>query len=134
VAADCDNAAAQGADKFFLSAVPSYNPVQTVAVKEMGALLKAAMARQSQLVAALQAAVPKLDKCKIANLASFANKSNAGAALVSVAERTGFETAGAAGDEAVGKIAEVFAARPEEISRLVATSRDVLAAVAAKTR
>ena len=45
-AADCDDAAATGGDKFFQVAVPAHDPTAVVAVKEVGALLRASVQRQ----------------------------------------------------------------------------------------
>ena len=45
-AADCDDAAGGGGDKFFQVAVPAHDPTAVVAVKEVGALLRASVQRQ----------------------------------------------------------------------------------------
>ena len=52
--ADCDAAAATGGDKFFQVAVPAHDPTAVVAVKEVGALLRASVQRQCGLIAGLQ--------------------------------------------------------------------------------
>ena len=63
-AADCNDAAATGADKFFQVTVPAYDTAAPVAVKEIGMLLRASVRRQRALVASLQRLVPKLGSCK----------------------------------------------------------------------
>ena len=62
--ADCEDAALSGGDKFFQVAVPDHDPAASVAVQEVGALLRASVQRQRALVAALQRLVPRLDSCK----------------------------------------------------------------------
>ena len=53
-------AAGGGGDKFFQVAVPAHDPMAVVAVKEVGALLRASVQRQRGLVADLQRLAPKL--------------------------------------------------------------------------
>ena len=131
--ADCDDAAAARAEQFFPVAVPSCDPAAAVAVQSVGALLKAAIGRQAKLIAALQGVLPKLDKCRVASLAGVSNQTSAATVLKSGQGRAMFEMQGPAAD-AVGKIAGHFGAGPDEFARVVASSRDVLAAVSAKLR
>ena len=72
-AADCEDAeaaAAAGGDKFFQVAVPAPDPAAVVAVKEVGALLRASVQRQRGLSVGLQPLVPKPASCKRSQLKS----------------------------------------------------------------
>ena len=78
-------------------------------------------------------ALPKLDKCRVASLAGVSDQTCAAMVLMSGQGRARFEMQGPAAD-AVGKIAGYCAAGPDEFARVVASSREVLAAVSAKLR
>ena len=65
---DCSTAEESGAaqDKFFLAAVPESDPMHTAGAADVATLLRAAAARQATLTAALRAAMPRLDTCRLA--------------------------------------------------------------------
>merc|ERR1719291_990962 len=63
---DCGAEDAASQDKFFLSAVPEFDPARGAAAADMATLLQAAAARQGALTAKLKQAIPKLDSCTVA--------------------------------------------------------------------
>merc|ERR1719442_264885 len=63
---DCGAEDAASQDKFFLSAVPEFDPARGAAAADLATLLRAAAARQSALTAKLKEAIPKLDSCAVA--------------------------------------------------------------------
>merc|ERR1712014_254716 len=63
---DCGAGDVASQDKFFLSAVPEFDPARGAAAADMATLLRAAAARQSALTAKLKEALPKLDSCTVA--------------------------------------------------------------------
>ena len=122
-AADCDDAVATGADKFFQVAVPAYDPAAPVAVKEIGVLLRASVQRQRALVTSLQRLVPKLGSCKRVSLAVrhnwpvFVQKSSS--------------TRSAQGS-LLAKVGADFGPGASELAAILAASADVMKLVAAK--
>ena len=65
---DCSTAEESGAaqDKFFLAAVPEFDPTHAAGAADVASLLRAAATRQEKLMAALRAAMPRLDACRLA--------------------------------------------------------------------
>merc|ERR1719291_1510296 len=63
---DCGAEDAASQDKFFLSAVPEFDPARGAAAADMATLLQAAAARQAALTANLKEALSKLDACSVA--------------------------------------------------------------------
>ena len=132
-AVDCAVAAAGGADKFFEVAVGSHDPAATSAVRSVGALLQAAAGRQRQLLDAMRAALPKLDRCSMASLGALNNITLSSSSSLSQIRRS------LASDkdkvmQAVRKISGHFGIGHEELAQLLLASSDALAAVSAKLR
>jgi hypothetical protein len=125
-AADCDDAAMTGADKFFQVAVPEHDPMAAVAVQEVGALLRASVQRQQALVAALQKQVPRLASCKSISLA--VNRSRP------VLARTKAGAAVLAAEPLSAKVGASFGPSAAELGAVLGTSADVLSLVAGKAR
>eukprot|EP00440_Ansanella_granifera_P009871 gb/GFBE01010699.1/.p2 GENE.gb/GFBE01010699.1/~~gb/GFBE01010699.1/.p2 ORF type:complete len:210 (-),score=48.74 gb/GFBE01010699.1/:30-659(-) len=137
---DCDEAAAEGADKFFPVAVPSHDPKQVVGVRSIGSLLQAAVKRQLSMLAALQREVPKLETCKVASLLGGARLQERLEAAKALAAQRSLAASGATADvkdaaaTAVGMIAGHFGVRGSDLANVVAETTQLLAAAAAKGR
>ena len=123
-AADCDDAVATGADKFFQVAVPAYDPAAPVAVKEIGVLLRASVQRQRALVTSLQQLVPKLGSCK---RVSFAVRHNWPVFVQKSSSSTRSAQA-----SLLAKVGADFGPGASELAATLAASADVLKLVAAK--
>ena len=123
-AADCDDAVATGADKFFQVAVPAYDPAAPVAVKEIGVLLRASVQRQRALVTSLQRLVPKLGSCK---RVSFAVRHNWPVFVQKSSSSTRSAQA-----SLLAKVGADFGPGASELAATLAASADVLKLVAAK--
>ena len=121
-AADCDDAAAAGGDKFFQVAVPAHDPTAVVAVKEVGALLRASVQRQRGLVAGLQQLAPKLASCKPASL----KQSWPALVQLSLAAQPDLEETLAA------KVGAGFGPSPAELASVFAASADALKLVSSR--
>jgi len=130
-AVDCTTAAVEGADKFFEVAVVSNDPATTLAVRSVGASLQAAAKRQQHFLDAMHAALPKLDKCRVASLGVSGNGTlPSGFSLSQHRRSVAGEDAQVA--NAMHKISEYFGLGHGELARLVLASSEALAAVAAK--
>merc|ERR1712113_748675 len=118
-------------DKFFLAAVPEYDPARAGAAVDVATLLRAAAARQGRLVAELQDALPNLEACKFA-LAT--NASRVGQPLTLGQERSRLGTSGK--DEVAWKaIAGMYSALGVDmtgIKKMMMDSSGVLALVRSK--
>ena len=128
-AADCDDAASTGGDKFFQVAVPDHDPVAVVAVQEVGALLRASVQRQQSLVESLQRLVPKLASCRPVSLAAV----NTFPAFVQIEQQLQSSGDQAELDESLpGKVADNFGPGRAALAAVLASSSDVLKLVASK--
>jgi hypothetical protein len=130
-AVDCAAVAAEGADKFFEVAVGSNDPAATLAVRSIGVLLQAAAKRQTRLLDALHAALPKLDKCSVASLGVLSNVT-----LPSGFSLSEHHHSLAGGEDevvqAVRKISGHFGVGHGKLAQLLLASSEALAAVSAK--
>merc|ERR1711920_835200 len=63
---DCGAEDVASQDKFFLSAVPEFDPARGAAAADLATLLRAAAARQSALTAKLKEVIPRLGSCAVA--------------------------------------------------------------------
>ena len=99
----------------------------TVAVQEVGALLRASVKRQRALVAALQRLVPRLDSCK-PQTTSLAVKQNWPAFL-----QSGSCSRRADGESLTAKVGASFGPGGAELDAVLAASTDVLRLVGAKS-
>ena len=120
--ADCDDATGGGGDKFFQVAVPAHDPTAVVAVKEVGALLRASVQRQRGLVADLQRFAPKLASCTAVSL----QQSWPALVQFSLAARPELEESLAA------KVGAGFGPSPAELASVFAASADVLKLVSSR--
>ena len=122
-AADCDDAAGGGGDKFFQVAVPAHDPTAVVAVKEVGALLRASVQRQRGLVADLQRLAPKLASCKPVSLKqSWPAPVQFSLAAQPELEETLAAKVGAGFGPSLAELASVFAASAD-VLKLVSSRR-----------
>jgi len=132
-AVDCAVAATEGADKFFEVAVGSHDPAATLAVRSVGALLQAAAKRQRQLLDAMHAALPKLDRCSMASLGALSNITLP-SSLSNSQHRHSLASESDKVLRAVRKISGHFGIENGELSGLLVASSEALAAVSAKLR
>ena len=118
-------------DRFFLSAVPEFDPSRAAAAADAAALLQAAAARQAALAAELHEALPRLEACR---LALSTNKSYVRQPLTLGETRSQLATAGEGGAvvKAIGGVCTSLGVDMAGINRLIIDTAGALASARSK--
>ena len=133
-ARDCSAAdqSAAARDKFFVSAVPTFDPSPGAAAADTAALLQAAAARQSALLVELRDALPRLETCKLA----LSTNSSRERQPIALGEKRSVVARSSEGDAAVQAIQDMYSSLGLDmagIKQLIADTSGVLAMAKGKS-